>query len=354
MRTYLVLALTGFTLVQAGDACSTFSYLSNGGTIVGKSYDWHVGHGMAIVNKRNVQKKAVIATTSDEGAIVEWVSKYGSLTFNQHGREFPISGVNEEGLVIEVLWGTAEHPKGPDVRPAINEVQWVQYNLDSHATVAEVIAQADKIRIIPAYADIHYFVCDATGACATLEYIGGELVAHTGEALPAKAFTNSTYDESIEFALQHEGFGGAEAVPQDTGSLSRFVRVALRSKLYRDDKDPIDYAFKSLEGVVQSAGSPLFSSKWNLVYEVKEKRAYFRTQKRKLVKFIDMHDFDFSCSEPVKVLDMNWTLKKGNVTEKFKNYSKALNRRMIAKNFFIPKELRDLAVRYPDSTQCLD
>jgi Penicillin V acylase and related amidases len=35
---------------------------------------------------------------------IEWISKYGSITFNQSGREFPHGGINEKGLVIEQMW----------------------------------------------------------------------------------------------------------------------------------------------------------------------------------------------------------------------------------------------------------
>ena len=32
-----------------------------------------------------------------------WTSKFGSVTFNQYGKDNPMGGVNERGLVIEVM-----------------------------------------------------------------------------------------------------------------------------------------------------------------------------------------------------------------------------------------------------------
>jgi choloylglycine hydrolase len=34
-----------------------------------------------------------------DGKTISWISKYGSITFNQYGREFPTGGMNEKGLV---------------------------------------------------------------------------------------------------------------------------------------------------------------------------------------------------------------------------------------------------------------
>ena len=41
---------------------------------------------------------------------IEWISKYGSISFNQFGAEFPYGGINEEGLVVEIMTSRAEYP----------------------------------------------------------------------------------------------------------------------------------------------------------------------------------------------------------------------------------------------------
>src|SRR5690606_17640644 len=92
-------------------SCTTFGYSSNQGLIFGKMLDWDEDHGMLIVNKRNMAKQGL---TLEGGPYAKWVSKYGSLTFNQHGREFPMGGVNEAGLVVEVMVGDAEYPARDD------------------------------------------------------------------------------------------------------------------------------------------------------------------------------------------------------------------------------------------------
>ena len=67
--------------------------------------DWMTGEGLVIVNKRNVSKTAFLKPEwDDNGQPASWTSKYGSVTFNFIGREFPFGGMNESGLVITCMW----------------------------------------------------------------------------------------------------------------------------------------------------------------------------------------------------------------------------------------------------------
>jgi choloylglycine hydrolase len=79
----LLVALTAVAGREAV-ACTTFCYADGGTMVFGRNYDWNIGDGMVVVNKRNVFKHALV-----EPAPATWTSKYGSITFNQYGREFP-------------------------------------------------------------------------------------------------------------------------------------------------------------------------------------------------------------------------------------------------------------------------
>ena len=123
-------------------ACTTFCLKSKGEVLFGKNYDWMVGDGLVFVNKRGVAK-----TSTEESNPAKWVSQYGSVTFNQYGRENPSGGMNEAGLVIELMWlDETQYPK-VDSRPAVDVLEWIQYQLDNSATVEEVIKNSEKIRI---------------------------------------------------------------------------------------------------------------------------------------------------------------------------------------------------------------
>ncbi len=97
-----------------------------------------------MINKRNVTKTA--AAFPPEKPIT-WTSKYGNITFNQMGREFPYGGINEAGLVIEQMWLDKTRYPVSDNRYGLSELQWIQYQLDNSATINDVIASDTLVRV---------------------------------------------------------------------------------------------------------------------------------------------------------------------------------------------------------------
>src|SRR5579883_894965 len=82
-------------------SCTTFVLQGDGRIYFGRNLDWHWESGLVFVNQRHVGKMAVVAP----GHVpARWVSKYGSVTFNQFGMELPMGGMNEAGLVVENMW----------------------------------------------------------------------------------------------------------------------------------------------------------------------------------------------------------------------------------------------------------
>src|SRR5215831_2572293 len=110
---------------RGADACTTFMLTRGSERVVGKSYDWAMGQGLVIVNKRGVAKQSVPAKPGDRAA--QWMSRHASVTFNQYGREFPTGGMNDAGLVVEVMWLDSSQYERADRRPSLNELQWIQY-----------------------------------------------------------------------------------------------------------------------------------------------------------------------------------------------------------------------------------
>jgi choloylglycine hydrolase len=97
----IIFLIVFFNAAQSGEACSTFQLQHGKHLVVGKNFDFHTDIGMVIINKRNVAKTALLSPWENPA---RWVSKYGSITFNQVGREFPFSGINEAGLIVEIMW----------------------------------------------------------------------------------------------------------------------------------------------------------------------------------------------------------------------------------------------------------
>ncbi len=97
---------------QTARACTAFLQED---LLAGKNYDWHLDHGLLIVNKRGIAKRALLLNPAEKAA--EWVSKYGSVTFNQYGREMPNGGMNEAGLVVETLMLPSTQNPAPTIAP---------------------------------------------------------------------------------------------------------------------------------------------------------------------------------------------------------------------------------------------
>ena len=119
---------------------------------------------------------------TEDGETISWVSQYGSITFNQYGKEFPTGGMNEKGLVVELMWLDETKYPAADNRPAVGVLQWIQYQLDNCATIEDVIATDKKLRIASTgNPPLHYLVADANGRAATIEFLEGKMVIHQGQ-----------------------------------------------------------------------------------------------------------------------------------------------------------------------------
>src|SRR5688500_3491130 len=176
-------------------ACTTFCLKNKGEVLFGKNYDWMIGDGAAFVNRRGVSKWSGL---ENEKNPAKWTSRYGSVTFNQYGWESPSGGMNEAGLVIELMWLDDTKYPAADLRPAIDVLEWIQFNLDTAATTSEVIANAEKVRIASRI-NLNDLVNDKQGNAATIEVLNGKLVAHTCEKLPVPPLANDTYERSLNY-----------------------------------------------------------------------------------------------------------------------------------------------------------
>ena len=89
--------LISIFIYQISIACSAF-YYNGENKILAKNFDWGFGQGYLIKNIRGQQKYSYGFRGNN---VAGWISKFGSITFNQNGKEFPYGGINEKGLVVE-------------------------------------------------------------------------------------------------------------------------------------------------------------------------------------------------------------------------------------------------------------
>ena len=320
-------------------ACTTVCVGDDTRPVVAYNYDFDPQEGLVLVNKRGTVRKSRV----DPGGLT-WTSRYGSVTFNQFGRDNPTTGMNEKGLMVSLMWleGT-EYPPA-DSRPALAILEWIQHHLDTSASVAEVVADAARVRPTGT-TPIHYLFADATGDAAVVEFLDGRLVVHRGATLPVRALANSTYDESVR---AYESAKTAGAVPASRGSLDRFVRGALLAKA---PGDPIARGFTVLASVANPG-----RTRWSVVYDLAARVVSFRTDTNASVRRVALDRLDFSCRTPVAMLDIT-TPGAGDVTGGFREYTRAANRALIDASFsktpFLaarPEAERASLAAHPDTT----
>ncbi|MFL5808748.1 MAG: linear amide C-N hydrolase [Flavisolibacter sp.] len=302
-------------------ACTTFFIEKNGQMIFGRNYDWVTETGMVNTNLRGLRKTSL---ELEKGNLISWTSKYGSITFNQYGKEFPTGGMNEKGLVVELMWLSESRFPQQDKRPGLSVLQWIQYQLDNCSSIDEVIATDKMIRIISKDAPQHYLVADAKGNAATIEFLNGKMNVHKGPSLPYSVLTNSTYQESIT-AMKHK-----DSLRLKDNSLQRFGTTCNMIKRLQQtaiNKPLVDYGFDILKAVSQGD-----YTKWSIVYDISNKKVYFKTAAYQDVKTIAFQNFDFSCTAKPLAFNMSQAAK-GEISKEFIPYSNDLNKTKLKEAF---------------------
>jgi len=268
--------------------------------------------------------------------------------------------MNEAGLFVACLGLPETEWSIPDSRLSINAAQWAQYQLDTSGTVKDVIESDKVIRVHGSKLGVHFFACDKTGECATIESIKGRTVIHhTLKNMPIKALTNVPYAEALNSYQQ-----GKITYNDYVQSITRFLQAAesLKEADRQPPKSAADFTFMALKKVgfyEETDGfKPFPATEWSTVYDFTNLLIHFRTYGNENIRSIRFASLDFSCESSVQALDIQSTLS-GDVTHKFINYSTEMNRAIIMKNIKrtaglseFPDAVLEQRSVYPESFRC--
>jgi penicillin V acylase-like amidase (Ntn superfamily) len=285
-RCWIAGAATLLLGAASAAACTTFVMRDGELVLFGKNYDWSVGEGLLVVNPRGLARTAIVPAGVRAAT---WTSRFGSVTFNQYGVASPSGGINEAGLAIELMWLDETRYPDADARPVVGNLEWIQYQLDRHATVAEVIGSDAQVRIAD-NAPLHYLVADRSGEVAVIEFLAGRLQARRGNDLPVPALANDPYAEELASWQR-----GGEA-------RSRFARAGRRALDFHAGgtrAEALDYAFTTLRGVSQP------STQWSIVYDLRKGELFFRTRNREAVRRLAVGGLDFRCAAGVRAVELD-------------------------------------------------
>jgi len=330
MRSVIVILIV-LVLAPTTFACTTFCMARNGEAIFGRNYDFEIGQGYVMTNRRGLAKTSMARSLS-------WMSRYASVTFNQWGREFPMDGMNEAGLVVALMWlDGSVYPR--DERPALRVLEWIQYNLDNHATVSDLLANIGETRIAGS-TPLHYLVADASGDAATIEFLDGELVVHRGASLPSAVLTNDTYASSLSHLQQFSGFGGTRATPSSASSLDRFARASMMS---RTGDVSVDRAFAILASVTQHG-----STRWSVVYDAARKEISWTSDRNTRRRTLRFSELQLDCASEAKMLDVHADLA-GDVASHLESWSAQRNRDLVLSSYTTTSFTRNVPLHYAEA-----
>jgi penicillin V acylase-like amidase (Ntn superfamily) len=185
----------------------------------------------------------------------------------------------------------------PDERPIVNELQWIQYQLDNCATIEEVIQTDALLRIGQTHEILHYLICDAEGNSAVIEFISGKMVVYKGDDMPVPVLENDDYKTSLEHLENDKN--------------CRFTKAADLVKKYKgnNDQSAVEYSFKILEEVALSA-------EWSIVYDITNKEIHFSTTTNRDIRKIKLNEFDFGCNNQGLCYDLS-QMETGEVNKSF-------------------------------------
>lgn len=314
----------GITFLMTPDyltACSTFKLQKGNELIYGHNLnqgDMGVP-GMVFLNKRGVFKHGrtfseMITKDRINTSDFSWISRYGSVSFNNFGKDFPDGGMNEAGLYIWEMNEEANFPINNNL-PKLMHMNWIQYVLDNCLTTGDAIKSASEFQLDDGGMTWHYFISDSKGDCASLAFIDGKVKVNRGEDMPVPGLFNTPYDREMELLKYYKGFGGLYEIEMDNPEVTRFAKAAALVRDYDPSMNAVDYGFMMLKNI-----SVYDEPEWSVIIDANRRNVYFKTRLNPEIKSFSMESIDFSNSNPVQIVDMDAKVG-GNVTDRFQPYS---------------------------------
>lgn len=260
--------------------------------------------GLVVANPRGLAKENVPYGQlkpmggAGDAPRLRWVAKYGSLTYNFFGREFPDGGLNEAGLYVgEMTLMRTEWPEGGS-QARFYHNQWMQYLLDNFASVEEALASLEKA-LPEGHCKWHFLLADKGGDAAVVEFLQGKPTIYRGTTLPYPILCNDPYQPEVDEIRMFAGFGGtkdpvARHDPEDPRF--RWAAVMLKDTAPPADADRAFAILKRLD---------LGTTKWSVVYDLRAMRMWFRTSVTPKIKWVDLAAFDYGCTTAPPAMDIH-------------------------------------------------
>ena len=268
---------------------------------------------------------------------LKWTSIYGSVIATAYDVS-STDGMNEKGLVANLLWlAESDYGTWDQKKPGLSIAAWVQYVLDSYATVDEAVTGLSKeeFAIITAnttgsnmLATLHLAISDVTGDNAIFEYIGGKLVIHHDRTY--QVMTNSPIFEK-QLALNEywetNRRNSNNAARNQTEQLRQIRKSLILHQCNTADRRYTHCYCQRFQRHSQllctfrnqySRQPNISSTRWRTVSDHKNKIYFFESALTPNIFWVSFKDIDFSKNGKVKKLSIsNGEVYAGNTADKF-------------------------------------
>lgn len=347
-KSFAYLLATSAAFISTANACTDFLITAKDGTHVnGRSMEFAAPLNTAITTYPKQQERQSTAPNNQKG--LKWTSKYGFVAATTLGLDFPVDGINDQGLSIGFLWlpGTEYEPiPSEQSNKALFLGDFGTWLLGNFATIEEVKKALPEVLVwcppmpelnhtIP---PIHLTIHDASGKSLAVEFIKGKKQIHDnpihvltnyptfdwhltnlGNYISLKAINAAPVDLS-NMVINAPGQGsGLLGIPGDWTPPSRFIRIATFKEFVvpaKNSEEAMNLASQLLYtvniplGDIRSKAGKDASvelTQWVVIKDLTNKIFYYHTYQDLTWHKIDMNKLNLKPGDKTVTLPMSTT-----------------------------------------------
>lgn len=325
LRKTALATLLFFFTPHLAQPCTRVYWSENGQYIVvGRTMDW----GDNTVPDFWVFPRGLFRTGRAGSHSHTWHAKYGSLVISAYGK-VTVDGLNEPGLAGHVLYfKEAEYGSPKAGNKLIASGMWLQYILDSYASVEEAVQDAPNLSIILDHVNghnltIHIALEDINGDSAVLEFINQKLEIYQHKRY--NILTNSpSYKTQLHQASQCR-VNKETVYSASMKSKDRFCLSSLFLERLSKPSNPKQAAtiMMSLMRTLSVPFSLTNSTFYRTVIDITHGHYYFDNAEGLNLFHVNFKAFDFRPEAKIKHLNPLLSHLQGEVSQQFRNWEKA-------------------------------
>lgn len=222
------------------EECSAFSaFDEKGNAIFGRNLDIKGQHPILVLHTAppndyasiSIVEIPLLGCTYDNSELLELFNHYSNRTPLLRAPYMPRDGMNEKGLTVATLNVPEEEIKYDSSKPILGRWQVLRLLLDKAATVQESVELMENYNCFDG--SVHYFISDAQGNSAVVEYTNGRMVVIPSE---------ENYQVVTNFYFSKEGNPGKGHTRYETSlaalkEKSGFINEGLALNILSDVKE---------------------------------------------------------------------------------------------------------------------